>query len=46
MTSIEPSIHAVGSAQEKLDAVRVAKTVKGVKSVDASGVTVNASAGH
>ncbi|HUH56264.1 MAG TPA: BON domain-containing protein [Rhodanobacter sp.] len=36
----------VGSAQEKLDAVRVAKSVKGVKSVDASGVTVNASAGH
>ena len=36
----------VGSAQEKLDAVRVAKSVKGVKGVDASGVTVNASATH
>ena len=36
----------VGSAQEKLDAVRVAKSVKGVKSVDASGITVNASAGQ
>jgi len=36
----------VGSAQEKLDAVRVAKSVKGVKGVDASGLTVNASAEH
>ena len=36
----------VGSAQEKLDAVRVAKSVKGVKGVDASGLTVNASAGN
>ena len=36
----------VGSAQEKLDAVRVAKSVKGVKSVDASGITVNTSAGQ
>ena len=36
----------VGSAQEKLDAVRVAKSVKGVKGVDASGVTVSASATH
>jgi hyperosmotically inducible protein len=36
----------VGSAQEKLDAVRVAKSVKGVKGVDASGLTVNASAGQ
>lgn len=36
----------VGSAQEKLDAVRVAKSVKGVKSVDASGLTVSASAGN
>lgn len=36
----------VGSAQEKLEAVRVAKSVKGVKGVDASGLTVSASATH
>ncbi|GAA0256180.1 BON domain-containing protein [Rhodanobacter caeni] len=36
----------VGSAQEKADAVRVAKSVKGVKGVDASALTVNASAEH
>jgi hyperosmotically inducible protein len=36
----------VGTAQEKLDDVRVAKSVKGVKSVDASGLTVNASASN
>jgi len=35
----------VGSAQEKAEAVRVAQSVKGVKGVDASGLTVNA-AGH
>ncbi len=34
----------VGSAQEKADAVRVAKSVKGVKGVDASALTGNASA--
>jgi len=33
---------AASSAQEKKDAVRIAKKVKGVKSVDASGLTTGA----
>ena len=36
----------VGSAREKMHAVRVAKKVKGVKSVDASGLTVDTMKSH
>ena len=36
----------VGSTREKMHAVRVAKKVKGVKSVDASGLTVDAMKSH
>jgi hyperosmotically inducible protein len=35
-----------GSAKEKARAVRVAKKVKGVKSVDATGLTVNSMKSH
>ncbi len=37
---------AVGSANEKMLAVDVAQKIKGVKSVDASGLTVNAMKSH
>ena len=36
----------VGSTREKMHAVRVAKKVKGVKSVDASGLTVDTMKSH
>lgn len=36
----------VGSSKEKMHAVRVAKKVKGVKSVDAAGLTVNPMESH
>src|SRR6185437_10756152 len=36
----------VGSTREKMHAVRVAKKVKGVKSVDAAGLTVDAMKSH
>ncbi|OOG59159.1 transporter [Rhodanobacter sp. B05] len=36
----------VGSAREKMHAVRVAKKVKGVKSVDASGLAVDTMKSH